>query len=299
MLVTCDVVVHGQWESPYTGGSVNVVGAWTWFSHGGSIYRKHNENSVAEVWHKQDQSHMYDKKRYYGMLHDSTKTAFHLLLTTTNSPLPSGGPVTTIRFDDKGMTWFATQGGNAASFDGSEWKLYNPKHRDDTYTWPEGTPFAGDTLRHAGSGHKPVSEDLITSTLPPPPSRTYSCGHGLRWPSYALNIHPNGTIYLSTDEGLHVFRVLDEGEQRTSGKTQAAAPYPNPANTTITFALNDNAVNKMTIDIRDLTGRLRLQNIEGVTSGTLVDVTGLEEGVYVALLKSKGATATTTFTVRR
>ena len=55
----------------------------------------------------------------------------------------------------------------------------------------------------------------------------------------------------------------------------------------------------MSVDIRDLIGRTRMQGLQGSANATTINITGFEEGVYVAVLTVDGAAATTRFTVRR
>ncbi|MDZ4744664.1 MAG: hypothetical protein SGJ05_01530 [bacterium] len=52
-------------------------------------------------------------------------------------------------------------------------------------------------------------------------------------------------------------------------------------------------------DVLDVSGRSRITDAEGTTLATHVMTDALEEGVYMAVLRSRGTTTTATFCVRR
>ncbi len=269
------------------------VGDWTWFTMVGTLYRKHVDSTTAEVWYQ----HLYGvdaSKEYEGRLFDPSQVAHHEILTSANSSLPNNSQL--VRIDEEGVVWFSNCRDQAAAFDGVQWRLTSMPEAPYSETWRM-TPFGLDSAFPQASRAFCPNEKLLQS-IPGNHSNT-GVRAGTRIAVTMFDIHPNGNVYLVTAEGVHVFRPLVENETKLGAPSRTAAPYPNPAASTVTVALKSEIVNKMTVDVRDLTGRLRMQDVEGLSSGAVVDVTGLEEGVYVAVLRSKGATATTTFTVRR
>lgn len=279
---------------------VRYVGEWTWFSMAGTLYRKHDTISIAEIWYTRKQTSSL--RDYEGMLLDTTRVAHRLELTSKNCSMPAG--YTAMRLDNFGTVWFSDYHGTDASFDGTEWILHTkfvPKGDEEPpmqFEWGEHTPFHGDRFWPRSELNVPPPVYLLESIPGGPPKRK----NGDRPPSAVLNfdVFPNGNLIILTHEGAQIFRPLEaHHEVAKPAPDFALAPYPNPASSSVTLTLNRDVAAKMTVDVRDITGRLRMQGIEGLSSGTVVDVMGLEEGVYVALLKSMGTTSTTTFTVRR
>lgn len=267
------------------------VGDWTWFTYHGTLFRKHDASAVAEVWYGPRLNNVRDK----GATFDSSALAYHRYYTSANSSLPPG-PILSIKFHSDGSIWFASVYGGVAHLDAYGWTVHQVKADS---LWPAGSPFERTRLGCLKTDNDSFPEYLSKSV----PRRSCAVWGGCAVRSYPpvfdLVRHSSGAFYLATEGGVHVFSPLAEGESSPLSNPNAQAPYPNPASSTATFAMQSDVVKKMTIDIRDLTGRLRLQNVEGTTQSTVVDVTGLEEGVYVAVMRSDGANAKTTFTVRR
>lgn len=280
--------------------TVRQVDNWTWFTMGGTLYRKHDTNSVAEIWYARKLSTTL--REYQGLLLDSNRVAHRMELNSKNSSMPAGN--TYMRLDHDGVVWFSDMYGTDASFDGEQWVVHTKyvMKEDESPTthfeWGENTPFHRERFwTSAETAYRPPL--YLLESIPGGPGESKERA---RNPTAVLtfDVFPNGNIIILTHEGAQIFRPLHANEtKRDNAPLRVAAPYPNPATSMVTFALSDDKINKMAIDVRDLTGRLRLQTVEGVSSGTVVDVTGLEEGVYVAVLRCKGATTTTTFCVRR
>lgn len=299
--------------------NVRVRGAWTWFTYNGTLFRKHEDSIEAEVWYHAVQTASERSGVVYdGFLLDESRLAHHTIYTEENSPISCGWAPYTIRFDSLERVWAkCTVAYDTYFLEDQVWKtvkipsmiesllsaVSSPTPQDRAlaalamhYGVWYGSPFDGDSAYTQEILDYKPTEALLSSIRPD--ARDLDSAT-MELAVYDFELHPNGNIWLSTPNGIHVFRPLDEGEVKRGVRIATQAPYPNPASTSVTFALEGDRANKMTIDIQDLAGRLRLQGIEGTTKRTVVDVTGLEEGVYIALMKSGGSNATTTFTVRR
>lgn len=299
---TIAVVGHSQIQAccypppPAPRTVVRVYNEWTWFTSGGDLYRKHRSNSQAEVWLKRPENLWRDTWRQtdQGLLFDSSKVASHIVLTSKNSSLPQGY-IVSIRFDSSGTAWFVSRWGNVASFDGTDWKVFA---RTSDSVWPTGTPFAGDSIYPETNWNDSLSK---TERMSIPSRPVYDAREWyIDWSAcYEMNVHPNGTVWVSTGFSVHIFRPLEEGEEKRPETPLAAAPYPNPASSSITFALKDTAFATMHVDVLDLSGRARIKDAEGTTLATHVMTDALEEGVYLAVLRSRGTLTTAAFCVRR
>lgn len=276
--------------------TVKSAGDWTWFTMDGALYRKHVDRPDAELWYKAVRG-TNSSKEFVGLLLAPSKLAHHEVFTSMNSSLPSSNLL--LKIDEEGTVWFSNCNGTVAAFDGIQWRVTMTASckRKYTETWHM-TPFGADSAYPKSSIDFRADDNLLKSI---PGYDLADARHSRQSPKavYHLDVHANGNVYIATDDGVHVFRPLAEGETKRGEPSPALAPYPNPSSSYTTFAMKNGSANTMSVDVRDITGRLRLQNIEGMSTGTVVDVTGLEEGVYVAVLRSNGATATTTFTVRR
>lgn len=98
----------------------------------------------------------------------------------------------------------------------------------------------------------------------------------------------------SNSYGIDNVKVISTGtagvlvEQQLSGIVQL---FPNPATNTVTINLNDQNLNGWILELRDLTGRLLLQQQE--EEGRVLDIQGLSKGIYIVSVSTeKGLIAT-------
>lgn len=285
----------------------------TWFTYQGQLYSKDAGSTTADLWYGYQEDEFYELKRH-GYLFNRRRTASHVLLTSQNSSLPSDY-IVDIRFDRKGVMWLASFHGFFASFDGLSWTILpRPIHANRSFlarehrVWPTGTPFAGDTIFSVVRNERKLSSELMASVPPKHRELTdnpYRFSVYMSGDVYAVAQHPNGSIVIATNEGVHIFRPLAEGEVPPAERLRAAAPYPNPAQSIITFRMEADSVmpdtepSAMTVDIVDLGGRLRTRVTEGMVTGATTDLSGLEEGVYVAVLRSQQQVVTSKFCIKR
>lgn len=279
---------------------VRHVGDWTWFTMHGTLYRKHVSSPTAEVWYRLTSSG--DAQSFEGLLLNSSQLAYHRVMTPDNSRIPLGSVV--MRLDPAGTAWFSDTRGTDVSFDGEHWMTHaKGVPGDDGYaplrrTWGPQTPFYGDSIwARALTSFRPCDE--LLASIPAGIYNPIEGAYKLK-AVFDFDVMPNGDVILLTLQGAHVFRPLNNADVKPGEPLRAANPYPNPAGSSVTFSLsNATSERMMSVEIRDLVGRTRLLEQKGSALATTIDVTGLDEGVYVAVLNSEGITTTTRFVVAR
>lgn len=296
----------GQRLTPTT--IVKEWGDWTWFTVDGVLYRKHIKSSTAEVW--------------YGVRPDYNGSAggkmFDTALVTEYEfyeGLPRAiGFIGDVRLSDDGTIWYGGTQGFAS---------YKDKRIKAAYiygnatAWPVNSPYEGETFTALRGEDQPLPENLLLAmpnagfrlrrwsqkesprTTPVVCSTLYGYNyHDIQYRLvYAFEIAFDGTVHISTDDGVYIFRPKDHLQGWNPTPSVQVRVTPNPSSSLVTFTIEDEGLDRTSVDIRDSEGRMLIGEIDGNVSSTTVNVESLESGTYIAVIRFRNRSITVKFSV--